>query len=357
MTDIQGAVLVVDDNEINRDLLRRQLKRQGHTTTCAENGRHALELMQAQSFDLVLLDIMMPEMNGYQVLEHLKADAVLRHIPVIVISALDEIDSAVRCIELGAEDYLTKPFNRVILRARVGASLEKKRLRDQEQAYLQELQAEREKSERLLLNILPKPIAQRLKQGERTIADYFDEVSILFADVVDFTPLSVQMAPAQLVELLNTVFCSFDQLVERHRLEKIKTVGDAYMAVSGLLTPRPDHAEAIADLALDMQHEMPRFRASDGSALDIRIGIDTGPVVAGVIGESKFSYDLWGDAVNTASRMQTHTVPGCIQVTEATYRRLPERYDLEARGTIEVKGKGEMKTYLLKGKTDPNAAS
>jgi class 3 adenylate cyclase len=298
---------------------------------------------------------MMPEMDGYQVLEHLKADVVLRHVPVIVISALDEIDSAVRCIELGAEDYLTKPFNRVILRARVGASLEKKRLRDQEQAYLQELQSEREKSEQLLLNILPKPIAQRLKQGERRIADHFDKVSILFADVVDFTPLSAQMAPAELVDLLNAVFCSFDQLVERHGLEKIKTVGDAYMVASGLLTSRPDHAGAIADLALDMQSEMGRFRTHNGSPLDIRIGIDTGSVVAGVIGESKFSYDLWGDAVNTASRMQTHTSPGCIQVTEATYRRLEGRYILEARGTIEVKGKGKMKTYLLKGKAGPDA--
>jgi class 3 adenylate cyclase len=350
MTD-QGRVLVVDDNEMNRDLLSRRLQRQGHTIVMAENGEEALAQLRSQPFDLVLLDIMMPVMNGYQLLENLKADPSLRHIPVIMISALDDLDSVVRCIELGAEDYLFKPFNPTLLKARIGASLEKKRLRDQEQAYLQRIQDEQEKSERLLLNVLPKPIADRLKQGQHTIADNFSEVTVLFADIVSFTQLSVSLPPASLVELLNQIFSTFDQLVEQHGLEKIKTIGDAYLAVGGLPMPRPNHVEAVAELALAMQAAIAQFTvpSPDGGTktLMMRIGIHTGAVGAGVIGTTKFAYDLWGDTVNTASRMESQGVPGRIQVTETTYQLLQQQYDFEERGLVDIKGKGVMKTYFL----------
>ncbi len=350
MTD-QGRVLVVDDNEMNRDLLSRRLLRQGHLIAMAENGQEALEQLRSQPFDLVLLDIMMPVMNGYQLLESLKTDPDLRHIPVIMISALDDLDSVVRCIELGAEDYLFKPFNPTLLKARIGASLEKKRLRDQEQAYLQRIQDEQEKSERLLLNVLPKPIADRLKQGQHTIADNFSEVTVLFADIVSFTQLSVSLSPTALVELLNQIFSTFDQLVEQHGLEKIKTIGDAYLAVGGLPMPRPDHVQAVADLALAMQAAIAQFTVPtpDGGTrtLMMRIGIHTGAVGAGVIGTTKFSYDLWGDTVNTASRMESQGVPGKIQVTDTTYQLLQQQYDFEERGLVDIKGKGEMRTYFL----------
>ncbi|MBD2040449.1 adenylate/guanylate cyclase domain-containing protein [Microcoleus sp. FACHB-672] len=347
MTLDQAAVLVVDDIEANRDLLGRRLKRHGYTVTVAEDGSQALELMQAQPFDLVLLDIMMPKMNGYQVLEQLKADSSLRHIPVIMISAVDDLDSVVKCIELGAEDYLTKPFNPVLLKARISACLEKKRLRDQEQAFLKQLQAEQEKSERLLLNILPKPIAEKLKQGWNTIADSFAEVTVLFADIVDFTKLSAQVSPTDLVNLLNDIFSTFDRLAEQHGLEKIKTIGDAYMVVGGLPVPSANHALAIAEMALDMQDAIAQFNTQREQPFSIRIGINTGPVVAGVIGTHKFTYDLWGDTVNIASRMESQGIIGKIQVTSATYERLRERYKFEDRGLIDVKGKGEMRTYLL----------
>ncbi|MBW4679971.1 MAG: response regulator [Microcoleus vaginatus WJT46-NPBG5] len=347
MTLDQAAVLVVDDIEANRDLLGRRLKRHGYTVTVAEDGSQALELMQAQPFDLVLLDIMMPKMNGYQVLEQLKADSSLRHIPVIMISAVDDLDSVVKCIELGAEDYLTKPFNPVLLKARISACLEKKRLRDQEQAFLKQLQAEQEKSERLLLNILPKAIAEKLKQGWNTIADSFAEVTVLFADIVDFTKLSAQVSPTDLVNLLNDIFSTFDRLAEQHGLEKIKTIGDAYMVVGGLPVPSANHAIAIAEMALDMQQAIAQFNTQREQPFSIRIGINTGPVVAGVIGTHKFTYDLWGDTVNIASRMESQGIIGKIQVTSATYERLRERYKFEDRGLIDVKGKGEMRTYLL----------
>lgn len=346
----QGTVLVVDDNEDNRNLLSRQLERQGLTVTLAENGFQALELIQAESFDLVLLDIMMPEMTGYEVLEYLKAYPNLRHIPVIVISALDDLDSVVRCIKLGAEDYLFKPINRVLLKARIDSCLEKKLLRDQEQAYINQLKAEQEKTESLLLNIFPKLIADRLKQGQSTIADNFAEATVMFADIVGFTKLSTQVSPAELVNLLNKIFSEFDELAEQHGLEKIKTIGDGYMVVGGIPTPRSDHAEAIAEMALDMQTRIDRFNTDNDEAFSIRIGINTGPVIAGVIGTKKFSYDLWGDTVNTASRMESHGITGCIQVTVATYERLRDKYIFENRGLIPIKGKGNMATYLLTGR-------
>ena len=219
-----------------------------------------------------------------------------------------------------------------------------------ETEYLAQIEAERENSERLLLNILPVPIAERLKRGETTIADSFAEVSVLFADVVDFTRLSAQTSPSDLVRLLNRVFSAFDALSEKHSLEKIKTIGDAYMVVGGLPSPREDHAEAIAEMAMDMHTELARLNAETGQDIGLRVGINTGPVVAGVIGTKKFIYDLWGDAVNTASRMESNGVQGSIQVTEATYEKLRDKYAFEARGTIEVKGKGPMMTYFLKGR-------
>jgi adenylate cyclase len=345
-----GTVLVVDDNDVNRDMLSRRLVRQGHTVILAENGRAALDTLKSKKVDVVLLDILMPEMDGVETLEELKRDEQIRHTPVIMLSALDELDSVVRCIEIGAEDYLPKPFNPVLLKARLNACLEKKRLRDQEQAYLEQLQSEREKSERLLLNILPQSVAHRLKQGETTIADTFPDVTVLFADLVDFTKLASRMPAASLVRMLNEVFSQFDWLAELHRLEKIKTIGDAYMVVGGLPTPRSDHAAAVAEMALDMQNVVARMGSVEGFKLELRLGMSSGPVVAGIIGSKKFIYDLWGDTVNTASRMESHGDLGRIQVSETTYEQLKDGYEFERRGRIKIKGKGEMPTWFLQGR-------
>ncbi|MDY6937365.1 MAG: adenylate/guanylate cyclase domain-containing protein [Cyanobacteriota bacterium] len=212
------------------------------------------------------------------------------------------------------------------------------------------LRNEREKSDRLLLNVLPEPIAERLKKGQNNIADGFSEVTILFADIVGFTQLSSRTSPKDLVNLLNDIFSEFDRLSQKYDLEKIKTIGDSYMVAGGLPIPREDSGEAIADMALEMQAQIDRFRRQLGENLSIRIGINTGSVVAGVIGTKKFIYDLWGDAVNTASRMESHGIPDKIQVTETTYQCLKHKYVFEKRGEIEVKGKGLMTTYLLSGK-------
>ena len=217
------------------------------------------------------------------------------------------------------------------------------------------LRTEQEKSERLLLNILPEPIAEQLKDfqdGQNFIADRFSDVTILFADIVNFTQLSQKISPTELVNLLNKIFSIFDRLSEQHGLEKIKTIGDAYMVASGLPIPREDHAEAVAEMALDMQQEIARFNDQNNTNLNIRIGINTGSVIAGVIGQKKFIYDLWGDAVNTASRMESHGIVGMIQVTESTYDLLQNNYHFKKRGLIAVKGKGEMTTYLLVGRVE-----
>lgn len=229
-----------------------------------------------------------------------------------------------------------------IFAARAGAELERK-ITDIA------LEQSQEQTEKLLLNILPKAIADRLKTDTRAIAEQFDEVTILFSDIVGFTPLSAQMQPTELVNLLNEIFSTFDTLSDKLGLEKIKTIGDAYMVVGGLPVKHPNSAEAIAQMALEMQSSIVQFQSHYGEALQIRIGINTGPVVAGVIGVKKFSYDLWGDAVNVASRMESSGIPGKIQVTETVYERLKHQFHFEQRGPIEVKGRGEMMTYWLVG--------
>lgn len=215
-----------------------------------------------------------------------------------------------------------------------------------------QLADEREKSERLLLNILPEPIADRLKEGHKSIADGFAEVTILFADLVNFTGLSEKVTPTELVALLNDIFSAFDRLTEKHSLEKIKTIGDAYMVAGGIPNPRKDHLQCVVEMALDMQEEIRKFNAENDYNLNIRIGINTGPVVAGVIGTKKFIYDLWGDTVNVASRMESHGLIGEIQVTEKIYEMLSDRYNFISRGSVQIKGKGEMITYLLIGRKE-----
>jgi class 3 adenylate cyclase len=207
-------------------------------------------------------------------------------------------------------------------------------------------------SERLLLNILPKSIADRLKRHEGSIAEAHEDVTVLFADVVDFTPFVERTEPARVVAVLDEIFSAFDHLAERHGLEKIKTIGDAYMVVAGLPTPREDHVEAMAEMALDMQDALGRLRGPLDLDLAIRIGMDSGPVIAGVIGRHKFIYDLWGDTVNTASRMESSGLPGRIQVTAAIHERLHDRYRFEERGPIEVKGKGRLQAYVLVGRRE-----
>jgi adenylate cyclase len=220
---------------------------------------------------------------------------------------------------------------------------------NQRNAALRALEAEQQRSEALLMNVLPSSIAERLKAATERIADHFESASILFADVADFTPLAQALAPAEVVGLLDRLFSLFDALVERHGLEKIKTIGDCYMAAAGVPDPQPDHARRAALLALDMRDAVRTSAIAGRPGLELRIGINSGPVVAGVIGTKRFLYDLWGDAVNTASRMESHGAPGEIQMTRSTFQLLDGEFVCEPRGTVEVKGKGRMETWYLVG--------
>ena len=360
----QAAILLVDDSDELRKVIVLMLHTLGYPNiTEAADGQAALDLLGQREYDLLILDIDMPRLDGYGVLAALKRDPLRRHLPVIVASGLDQFDAMVRCIELGAEDFLPKPINSVLLNARLGSSLERKRLRDLERLRLIELQEEKllleieqEKSERLLLNILPKVIAERLKRGEHTIAERYAGVTVLFADLVDFSTLASHTDPQQLVTLLNDLFSRFDRLADRHGLEKIKTIGDSYLVVGGLPVPRADHAEAVAGMALEMLVALADLNRKRGTSLNLRIGMNSGPVVAGVIGRKKFTYDLWGATVNLANRMQSTGLPDRINVSGGTCELLRGKFAFTERGTVTCKGLGEIRTYLLEGKI-PRPAS
>ncbi|WP_293347896.1 MULTISPECIES: adenylate/guanylate cyclase domain-containing protein [unclassified Microcoleus] len=533
----QADILVVDDTPDNLRLLIRILQKNGYKVRPVTNGFSAIDAIQSSVPDLILLDIMMPDINGYELCQKLKLQPQFSEIPIIFISALEEGIDKAKAFEVGGADYITKPFQVKEVLARVSNQLtvrslqmqlqeKNQKLTDQnvqlhqeiaerrqvemetrllleatqaisksdnfesaidvilglicqtiewnlgeawipnsdgvlrcargryvsdssfaqfrqtswqltfapgvglpgriwqsqqsewiedvstapEQVFLRSeiavnvglkaafglpilaenqvlailifyrekvlesqprllelvsavatqlgsliqrkqaeaaLKVQQEQTEKLLLNILPKPIAERLQKGQNPIADHFDEVTVLFADLVGFTEFSAHKSPTQLVEILNGIFSEFDRLSELHGLEKIKTIGDAYMVVGGLPTARQDHSEAIALLALDMQAALRKFNLKIGEGFQLRIGIHSGSVVAGIIGISKFSYDLWGDTVNVASRMESNGLPGKIQVTAKTYERLKEQFIFEERGPITVKGKGTMLTYWL----------
>ena len=350
-----ARLLVVDDSKLMRMGIIRALQQLGVTHIEQTNsGQLALDLLREGAFDLMLLDVQMPHMTGIEVLASMQADPLLKGFPVIVISGGEDIADVVQCIEMGAEDYLPKPFSPVLLRARLTSSIEKKRLRDLEKVRLAQLQAQHEllalekaKTETVLLNILPSLISQRLKSGETLIADAHEDVTVLFADLVGFTHLSHGISAQKLVRMLNEVMSAFDEIVNYEQVEKIKTIGDCYMLASGIPVACDDHAQAAVRTALSMLVALDAFNQSQGTSLQIRIGIHSGPVVAGVIGVHKYTYDIWGDTVNVASRMESTGMPGRIQVSTSTAAYLQGHFKLESRGSISIKGIGEVETFLI----------
>ncbi len=340
-----GLVLVVDDEPQNRTLLRDPLEAFGYRVEEAESGKQALEKIAVHPPDVVLLDLMMPNMDGFEVCRQLKVDLKTAHIPILMVTALSERGDRLLGIRAGANDFLTKPIDIQDVILRVGNAVRTKHLYDQ-------LKVEQDKSERLLLNILPKAVAERMKKGEINIADSFNDATVLVADLVGFTTLSAHIVPEQIVQLLNEIFSAFDFLTERHGLEKIKTIGDAYMAAGGISLLREDHAEASAELALAMQEEIGQLNLLYNTAVNLRIGICTGPVVAGVIGRKRFAYDLWGETVNLACRMESTGKAGKIQISESTHERLKDKYQFAVKHTIDVKGyDDQLSAYWLEKTT------
>lgn len=347
----QCTVMIVDDTEANVELLVALLGN-FYDLTVAMDGPTALETVKDVAPDLILLDVMMPGMDGYEVCRRLKTDPDSAEIPVIFVTALSEVEDEAKGLGLGAVDYIAKPINPPILMARVRNHLELKLLRDKEKANLARVESEKASSETVLFNVLPEHVVEQLKDKGRVTAQSHDEATVLFADLVGFTQLSSRLSPMELITMLNDVFSAFDDLAVKYNLEKIKTIGDAYMVVGGIPDYHERHAASIADMALDMLDEIKRHHPPGGQPLELRVGINTGPVMTGVVGMKKYFFDLWGDTVNVASRMESQGLPGFIQVTGATYRQLQDAYEFASRGVIHVKGKGEFATYFLLGRKD-----
>ncbi len=338
-----GSLLVVDDDEGNRAMLSRRLLRLGYQVTVAEDGRRALDALHAGKFDLMLLDIQMPELNGYEVLERMKDDPALRNIPVIVLSASDETERVARCIEMGAEDYLPKPFDPVLLQARIGASLEKKRLRDREDFHLRQIQEEKQRSDELLHIILPHDVAEELKTTNAVKPRRFENVGVLFCDIVAFTAYCDQHAPEDVLTHLQSLVEAFEKISIECGLEKIKTIGDSFMATAGLPTPATNPALNCVRCGLAMittaQTLPPHWQ--------VRVGVHVGPVIAGVVGRRKYQYDVWGDTVNTAARMEQAALPKAICVTAETWQHLSADCDGTLQGNIQIRGKGNLNLYRV----------
>jgi DNA-binding response OmpR family regulator len=341
-----GRILIVDDNDVNLDMLGRRLERQGYAVVAATNGRQALELVREREFDLVLLDLMMPEMNGFQVLAHLKSDAALRHIPVIMISALDEMQSVVRCIEIGAEDYLAKPFDPVLLKARIGACLEKKRLRDREVSYLQQIEAEKARADALLHVILPDEIVEELKATNQVRPRRHESVAVLFCDIVGFTPYCATRTPEEILRHLQELFEAYEELAARFHMYKIKTIGDSFMSTAGLIEPV---ARPVLN-AVSCGLEMVEAAHAQSAHWDVRVGIHCGPVMAGVVGRRQYLYDLWGDTVNTAARVESHGVKGSVCISGEAWPLVTDTFEGESLGLVPVKGKGTMEIVRVLGR-------
>lgn len=343
-------ILIAEDDKDSQKLLERILQRENHEVVIADDGRMAWDIIQHEDIRMVITDWLMPQMEGVELCEKIRQEATSGYVYIILVTSKEGKADLVRAMDAGVDDYVTKPFDKGELLARVRSG---QRIINLEQAISEknrELNVEKETSDRLLLSIFPEIIADRLKQDSGIIADSFAETSILFADINDFSSLLAQKTPIQVVELLGQVFASFDRLAAQNGLEKIKSVGDSYMVASGVPVPRPDHAQAIAELAFAMQEEIVRFDAGIGAPLQLRIGINSGPVIAGVIGTAKLAYDIWGETVGTAAQMEAYGLPGSIQVTAATYALLKESYMFEERGEFFVKGEGSIRTYLLIGR-------
>ncbi|MDQ6917460.1 MAG: adenylate/guanylate cyclase domain-containing response regulator [Pseudomonadota bacterium] len=329
-----GRLLVVDDNKVNRLLLTRNLELQGHRVASAENGRVALEMLRREAFDLLLLDMEMPEMDGFQVLEQLVNDLQLRDLPVIVTSSLEGLDNVVRCIELGAEDYLPKPVNPVLLKARVGASLEKKRMRDQQKELVRRFAAPE--------------VAQDLQQSGFSLGGKRVHGSVMFSDIRDFTPLVESQPPEETIELLNTYYTLMFNAISGHGGIVSLIVGDGLMALFGAPLPLPHHCDAAVSAALEMVELIGLFNvervAAGKSQLRIGIGIASGEMVAGYTGTNdRATYTCIGDTVNLAARLETQTkVAGrVILIDAATRAALREDAQVEALGRVSFRGKAQ----------------
>ncbi len=341
MTKDSSNILVVDDNSTSRLKMAMAVKALGHETQVVEDGLVALEAMSQKDFDLVLLDIEMPNLDGYGVLSHMRKDPRLRDIPVIVISAVDDMENVVRAIELGAQDFLPKNFERVLFTARVGACLETKRLTDERIKYLSQIEQERKRADDLLHATLPPAAVEELKRTNKFQPRRFENVVVLMADVVNFTQYCDSNPPENAVDRLEGLINGFEEISMKHGLEKIKTIGDAYLATAGLLKDCDEPWLSASATALEMAAAAPDL----ASGWQVRIGLHSGAVVAGVIGKQQHLFDIWGDTVNTVARLTAIPEPGGVCVTSQVWNNIPGSG--ASLGEFEIKGKGMLEFFRL----------
>jgi len=350
---LAARILVVDDQPANVLLLERMLGDAGYrSVTSTLDPRAVRALHEKEHYDLILLDLQMPGMDGFQVMDGLKEIETGGYLPVLVITA--QPDHKLRALKAGAKDFISKPFDVGEVLTRVHNMLEVRllhvelhRKNDELKTLFDQVVAERKLSERLALQVPPDSIAARLQARPDVTADSFADVSVVIADIVGLAELTPTVSPEQLALLVTEVFTSFDGLAQARGVKKIKTLGNAYMAVAGVPIPASDHATRAALLSLDMVEALDRFNERSGHALQVRVGVASGAVVAGVIGRRQYVYDVWGDAVTIASRMESHGVAGRVQMSESTRLLLGEPFRLEQRGALDVEGQGEMKTWFL----------
>ncbi len=344
-----GTLLVVDDNAMNRDLLTRQLVREGYSVFAAASGKEALEMLRLHDFDLILLDVMMPEMDGIQVLEHIQRDPVLCEIPVVMISALDEIDSVSRCIEKGAVDYFAKPFDPVLLRARVSATLQIHQMRQDLRRAEDELAQSRTSVDEFIRSLVPRPLSDGLKRGERSIPVHYSDVTAVVVRLEGLDAIAARSGAVETIARINEALAVFEQCSKAQGLEIIRATDHAYTAIVGAPEWREDHAQAAADYALDLLQAMQKsLQGADRP--EIRIGLNTGALIAGIAGGDRLVFGMWGDAVNTAEAIACQAPAGKIQISAATYAKLNEKFDAGSPTVIEVPGHGHLRTYMLSGR-------
>jgi CheY-like chemotaxis protein len=332
MNTEKQTVLVVDDATENIDVIVSLLKEQ-YRVKAAVNGLKALKVVDKNPPDLILLDIMMPEMDGYEVIQRLKDNPKTENIPVIFLTGKTEAADETKGFEMGAVDYISKPFSPSVVKARVNTHLE--------------LVKQRKKVEQLLSSILPAKVITELKNGGKVKPELFDNVSVLFSDFVNFTDLSAAITPELLISELSELFTKFDDIMLKNGCERIKTIGDAYMAVCGMPHKDANHAENLVRAATEMIAYLKDRNATSELQWEARIGVHSGPVVGGIVGTTKYIYDIFGDTVNTASRIETSSESMRISISDSTFKVVGNSFPCTSRGAVELKGKGDIELYFV----------
>ncbi|MGD9947705.1 MAG: adenylate/guanylate cyclase domain-containing protein [Desulfobulbus sp.] len=352
MTEQAASILVVEDSLINQRQLQHLLSKQGYTVSVANHGKEALALLEHLQPDLLLLDVMMPELDGLSLCRLLKANPTTCDIPVIFISSLDNTADKLSGFSAGGVDYITKPFHPAEVMARISTHLKLRQLQQQLAENNRQLALEKQKSEALLLNVLPARVAEELMERGSCTPQYFPEVTVGFVDIVQFTATASALDPPFLISELNALFTAFDQIVEANQCERMKTVGDAYLFVAGIPEPRIDHSRAAALTALEVITYLEARNQTSPQQWQVRIGLHSGPVVGGIVGTKKYIYDIFGDTVNIAARLESLSEPMRINVSSAFCQGLGREFVFSCPFDVEMKGKGRQSTCFLEGRKE-----